>query len=151
MGYSEGLDKEIEEELGEEKRENIQEKEEKPKRRMFHVWKVGDEEYKMKLNAQMTEAVENKYKTNILNLIAEDGIPPLSVMLTIVQAALSPWNHGMKYKEVQKLYDEWCKEDGNQMDLLSRVIMPTMVVSGFFTKDQGESIMDDLEKAESIL
>lgn len=151
MGYGEGLDKEIEEELREEETENTPAKEEKPKRRMFHVWKVGDEEYKLKLNAQMTEAVENKYKTNILNLIAEDGLPPLSVMLTIVQAALSPWNHGMKYKEVQKLYDEWCKEEGNQIDLLSHVIMPTMVVSGFFTKDQGEAIMEDLDKAESLL
>ncbi len=124
---------------------------EKPKRRCFHTWTVAGKEHKLKLTTRMIEALERKYRSNILNLITADGLPPLSMMLTVIQAAASPWEHGMSYEKVQATYDRWCSEGGNQMDLLSQVIMPTMVVSGFFTERQGDSITAGLEDAEDLL
>ena len=66
-----------------------------------------------------------------------DDMPPLSVMLTIIQAAMEPWEHGMDYSDVQKLYDRWTEEGGNQMNCFPGVIIPTMAVSGFFTEETG--------------
>ncbi len=125
--------------------------EKKPERRPFHIWTVGGKDHKLKLTTQMIGALERKYRTNVLNLITADGLPPLSVMLTTVQAAAAPWEHGLGYRQVEAIYDQWCNEGGNQMELLSQVVMPTMVVSGFFTQKQGDSIMADLKGTEDLL
>lgn len=150
MGYSEGLDAEI---MGEEQKEEnkiVPIDEAKPKRRQFFVWTVGENDYNLKLNANMIGALEKKYNTNVLNLVSSDGLPPLTVMLTIIQAAMSPWNHETDYSRVKKLYDKWCNDGGNQIELLSKVIMPTLVVSGFFTQKQGEQIMEELEAEDEL-
>ena len=123
----------------------------KPKRRPFQYWTVNGQEHKMKLTTQMIGMLEKKYRTNILNLISSDGLPPLSVMLTIIQASMSPWEHNTDSTAVLKLYESWCEEGGNQIDLLSQVVMPTLVVSGFFTEKQGNSIMEDLKNTDELL
>lgn len=126
--------------------------EERPKRKAFHYWKVGDREYKLKLTTAMIEKVENKYRTtNLMNLIASDGLPALSVMLTILQAAMSPWEHKLSYAKVQSIYDTYVENGGNQMELLTQVIMPTLSVSGFFTDRMVESMQKDLETAEDLI
>lgn len=113
------------------------------KRKPFHYWTVGGRDYRLKLKASTIGKLENKYKQNIMNMI--DDMPPLSVMLTIIQAAMEPWEHGMDYSDVQKLYDRWTEEGGNQMELFSGVIIPTMAVSGFFTEKQAQAIMEELK------
>ena len=37
------------------------------------------------------------------------------------------------------------------MELLSKVIMPTLAVSGFFTQDQADSVMKDVEDMDLLL
>lgn len=126
--------------------------EHKVKRKAFHEWEVNGVCHKLKLKTSMVEKLENKYRENLLNLISRDGVPPLSVMLTIIQAAIQPWEHNVAYKDVVNLYDAWVdNEDGNQMELLNKVIIPTMAVSGFFTPEQAESIMSSLNEAMDML
>ena len=74
-----------------------------------------------------------------------EDIPPLSVMLTIIQAAMEPWVHGMTYPKIQNLYDKWTEEGGNQTDLYTKVIVPTLVVSGFFTQEQADVLMEEMK------
>lgn len=147
MNGFEGLD----EELGATENKVVTMEEAQPKKRPFHFWTVKGREHKLKLTTQMIGMLEKKYRTNILNLISSDGLPPLSVMLTIIQAAMSPWEHNTDSTAVLKLYESWCDEGGNQVDLLSRVVMPTLVVSGFFTEKQGNSIMEDLRNTDELL
>ncbi|MDO4275876.1 MAG: DUF6096 family protein [Eubacteriales bacterium] len=136
-----GFDEEIrEEEVSEKKVVDLNE--ERKKRKPFHYWTVGGRDYRLKLKASTIGKLENKYRKNILNLI--DDIPPLSVMLTIIQAAMDPWEHGIDYTDVQKLYDKWTEEDGNQTDLFSKVIIPLMAVSGFFPEKQAVAIMEEM-------
>ena len=124
----------------------------KATRRPFHYWTVDGKEYKLKLKTSMIEKVEDKYNTNIINLVSVDGIPRLSVMLTIVQAALMPWHHGISYSDVQKMYDKWTdSEGGNQMLLYTRVVMPTLSVSGFFTDQQAQEMIKDMQELEELL
>ena len=72
-------------------------------------------------------------------------MPSLSVMLTIIQAAMEPWEHGIDYPDIQKIYDSWTEEGGNQVDLFKKVVIPTLVVSVFFPEKQAQSIMEELE------
>lgn len=141
--------------LDEEIRDNTEEKvasfEEKKTRKPFHYWEVGGREYKLKLTTRTIEQVERKFGRNPLILISEDGMPPLSVMLTIIQAAMIKWEHGISYKKIQDLFDEWVEEGGSQVDFLNKIVMPTLKVSGFFTERQGESMLDAAENMDEML
>ena len=129
------------EEMNETTEEKVVNMEEK-KRSPFLYWTVGVREYRLKLKATTINKLENKYRQNLMNMI--DEIPPLSVMLTIIQAAMEPWEHGLSYPKVQNLYDIWTEEGGNQMDLFTKVIIPTMAVSGFFTPEQADLIVEEI-------
>nr|DAT88460.1 MAG TPA: tail assembly chaperone protein [Caudoviricetes sp.] len=144
-----GLDEELIQDVEEEKVTEIAV--ERPKRRPFHYWKVGDREYKLKLTTSMIEKLENKYRTNIINLVGRDDLPPLTVMITIVQAAMSPWEHNMSYSDVKKVYDAWFERGGNQVDFFTEVVMPTLAVSGFFTDKQAASMMENLKEMDGLL
>ncbi len=113
------------------------------KRKSFHYWTVAGRDYKLKLQAGSVERVENKYHQNIINMI--DEIPPLSVMLTIIQAAMENWEHNMSYAKIKKLYDAWTEEGGDQFSLYTKIIIPTLVVSGFFPAEQAEDIMEEMK------
>jgi hypothetical protein len=123
----------------------------RPKRRPFHYWTVGERDYKLKLTTSMIEKLENKYRTNIVNLVGGDGIPPLSVMLTIIQAAMAPWEHKVSYQDVKKMYDTWSENGGNQMEFFTGVLMPTLAVSGFFTDKQAESMLESMKDMDDLL
>lgn len=144
----------LDEELGvntERKEECVSGLEQKPKRKAFQFWEVGGRQYKLKLTTPMIEMLEKKYKTNIMNLIMMDSMPPLSVMLTVAQAAIAPWEHGISYNDVTKLYDKWTEEGGDQQTFLAQIIIPTMAVSGFFTENQAEELMENLKKMSVTL
>ena len=147
-----GIDTELgQNDDGREENKTVSFAEKKKERRPFHSWTVEGVEYRMKLQASMVLKLEQKYGTNITNLIFRDDTPPLSVLLTVAQAAMAPWSHGTSIDRVNKLYDTWVDEDGgNQQDFLAKVIMPTMVVSGFFTAAQAKTILDALQEAESL-
>ena len=140
MERLEGLDEEFQKEETE-KVTSIEET--KKKRPPFHYWEVAGVQHKMKLNTGMITKLENKYRQNIMNLV--EDMPSLSVMLTIIQAAMEPWEHGIDYPDIQKIYDYWTEEGGNQVDLFEKVVIPTLVVSGFFPEKQAQSIMEELE------
>ena len=148
MERLEGLDEEFQKEETE-KVTSIEEA--KKKRPPFHYWEVAGVQHKMKLNTGMITKLENKYRTNIMTLVTANDIPPLGVMLTIAQAAIEPWEHGTTFNKVTNLYDEWLEEGGSQFDFMSKVIMPTMAVSGFFTPAMAESLMKDLDQTDVIL
>lgn len=150
MDKLEGFDSELE--LEEEKQTTVVAFEEtKKKRKPFHYWTVGSIDYKLKLTTGWITKLENKYKTNVINLITASDIPPLSVMLTIIQAAMIPWEHNMKLEKVYELYDRWMEEGGNQGELLTQVVLPTLAVSGFFTEAQAETLMKELEENANVM
>ena len=145
-----GIDEEVgKEEMEQDNITNIADR--KQKRRPFHYWEVRDTTYKLKLTTATIERLENKYRTNLVNLVGNDGIPPLSVMLTITQQAMVTWHHGVTYQDVKKLYDAWTEDGGNQMDFFTKIIMPTMAVSGVFTEKQAESMMESLQEMDEIV
>lgn len=122
------------------------------KKKPFAFWEVGGREYKMKLNTAAICRLEDKFKTSLLNLLfTSESVPPLSVMLTITQAAMQPWEHKMKYQDVQDLFDQYCDEGGTQMTFMTDVFMEIYKVSGFFTADQTEELDQKIETAKDLM
>lgn len=149
MERLEGLDLQNESVTDEDKVVSIEKK--RPKRRAFHIWKVGGMEYKLKLTTSIITQLENKYRRNLMMLLTDGDLPPLAVMLTVVQGAMTPWNHGTSYTDVQKIYDKWTEDGGNQTEFFKNIIIPTLAVSGFFTESQVDSIMSSLEETEILM
>ena len=125
--------------------------EHRQKRKPFHYWKVGDREFQLKLTSKWIEKVESKYGRSIFGLVMDDDLPALSVMLTFVQAAMSPWEHGITYTKLQDIYDKWVEDGGSQMELLAKVVIPTLAVSGFFTEKQAETIQEKIEGTDDMI
>lgn len=124
-----------------------EEKKEEPKKSNFATWTVGGETYKLKLQAAEINELEQVYKKNLLFLLDDDeNIPPLSTMLTVIQAAMKRWHHGMTFKKVQDLYDLYFDGGKSQIDLLKEVVVPIFKVSGFFTKE----MIEEMEAEESL-
>lgn len=139
-----GIENTAEERTSEEKVVAIEEK--KKKRKVFHYWTVGGRDYCLKLKSSGIGKLENKYRKNMMSVLLDEGMPPLSVMLTVIQVAMEPWEHNISYTDVQKLYDKWEEEEGgNQTDLFAEVIIPLMTVSGFFTPKQAEEILEEVQ------
>ena len=133
-----GLDEEVKDQKEETKIVDLDE--EKKKRKPFHYWTVGGRDYRLKLKASNIEKLENKYKCNVMHLV--DDMPALSVMLTIIQAAMLPWEHGVKDDDILNLFDKYVEEGGSQIDLYKNVVIPTLAVSGFFTPKMAAEILE---------
>lgn len=143
--------------LDEELNEKEEEKQEiavigKTKRRPWYEWEVGGNVYKLKLTTAAICKLEEKFRRNLLNVVAGSEIPPLGVMLTVIQAAMLQHHHGVKYTKVQEIYDVYLREGGNQLSLYADVIMGgIMTVSGFFTEDQTENLENKLETMNEMM
>lgn len=149
MGY--GFDDEIREENQES--EKVIGLDEKKKRKPFAYWTVGGREYRLKLDTSTIVKLEEKFKRNLLDFLPSNGsaLPPLAIMLTITQAAMKKWEHGITYEDVQKLFDKYCEEGGTQMTFLLDVIMPIYQVSGFFSENQMETMNDRIQDVKESL
>lgn len=132
-----GLDNELEFGVKEEN-ERVVTKLETPKKRPWYPWEVNGQEYRLVLTTQVICTLEDKFRKNLLLVVSE--LPPLGVMLTIIQGAATKYEHGISYKTVQDLYDAYLRDGGNQTKLFTDVIMGIMSVSGFFTKEQQEDM-----------
>ena len=140
-----GMDEELnlEKEKTEEKVIAMPEK----KKRSFAYWNVGEREYRLKLTTEQICKLEEKYRCNLLTLLLQNsgGMPALGIMLTVLQAAMTPWEHGIKYKDVQSAFDKYVEDGGTQLTLFSDVIMQILMVSGFFTENQREDLTEKME------
>jgi hypothetical protein len=133
--------------VSEEKKEELA----KPKRAPFAYWEVGGKEYKLKLTTAVICQLEDKFKCNLMNILQNSGgMPPLAMMLTIAQGAMKTWEHGVKYTDVQNMFDIYCEEGGTQLSFLTNVLIPIFTVSGFFSEDQQTEVDRMLEEAQEI-
>lgn len=121
----------------------------KEKKAPFAYWTVGGKEYKLKLTTAVICQLEDKFKSNLLNLL--DGVPPLAIMLTITQGAMKTWEHGIKYVDVQELFDKYCEEGGTQLTFMTDVLMEIYKVSGFFSEEQQAAMNEKMEEAKEMM
>ncbi len=124
----------------------------KKKRAPFAYWNVGGREYKLKLTTAVICQLEDKFKCNLLNILSNSGgVPPLAIMLSITQGAMKSWEHGVKYADVQAMFDKYCEEGGTQLSFMADVLMPIYGVSGFFSEDQQTEMDRKLEEVKEVM
>ncbi len=146
-----GLDDEMEQ-TPEREQEQAEVVEQKPKRMPFAFWQAGNKTYRLKLTTAQVCRLEDKYRTNLLTLLTgAGGIPPLSVMLTVILAAATPWNHGVKFTAIQDAFDRYTENGGTQLTLFTDVIMQILTVSGFFTETQVEDMSRKMDEVKENL
>lgn len=120
-------------------------------KKQFAIWTVNGEDYKLKLSASKTCALEEKLGTGIINLITNGGVPSLKVMLLILHHAMQQWNASIKLKDVEELFDKYVDEGGSHLALFSDVILDVFKVSGFFSQTQVEKMEEAQEQAQDLL
>lgn len=119
--------------------------EEAPKKRLpFATWEIAGQEYRLKLKSKTIMRLEEKFKDNLLNVLAGKGLPPLGFMLTTIQAAAQEYNHKVDFAKVQALYDQYVEDGVTQLTLYMDVIMPILEASGFFTQNQAENMNEKM-------
>lgn len=105
---------------------------------LYTTLTVKDIDYKCRLNARACVDLEKKLGTNPLNLFMEiantSKLPELNTLITILQASLAQYQHGMTIDKTYELYDNFVDEGHNMMDLIP-VIMDVFKVSGFFPEE----------------
>lgn len=121
-------------------------------RKPFAIWKVGEEEYKLKLSTAKIAEVEEKLKVGLMDVMGTARtLPPLKVMLTITHAAMQQFNSGIKERDVYDIFDKYIEEGGSQLDFFANVFMEIYKVSGFFTPNQAEELTIDQEKMQDLM
>lgn len=122
---------------------------EENKRIPWAIWEVDGTEYKLKLTTGAITKLEEQFKTNLVNVL--DGVPALKIMLTVTHAAMQKFHHGIKYKEVEELFEKYIDEGGSQTEFLTDVFMPIYHASGFFSGSMAETMSEKLDEAREQL
>lgn len=148
MSYN-GMDEELK--VEKKKEENAEITAFEQKKKPFAYWAVGENEYRLKLKTPEVCRLEEKFKGNLLGILTGGDIPPLSIMLTVVQAAMQSMNHKVRFQDVQEMFDQYVDEGGTQITLFTDVIMQILTVSGFFTRNQTESMTERMEEVKELL
>ena len=132
---------------------NVTETEKNQQRKPFQVWTVGGESYRMKLGTAEISELEQKFKTNLMNVMGagNGGMPALTVMLDVAHTAMKKYHSGVKRADMNTLFDQYIEEGGSQLNFYTEVYMGIFEVSGFFSSNLTAQMNEVLEKAKDIM
>lgn len=120
-----------------------------PERKPFQLWEVGGEKYRLKLDTAGISELEQKYKTNLMNVMGtgNGGMPALTVMLDVAHVAMRKYHHGIKREQINALFDKYLEEGGSQLNFYTEVYMGIFTVSGFFSTALANQVEGAMEEA----
>lgn len=117
------------------------------KKKYFAFWNVDGRSYKLKLKTSKIQDLEKMYKCNLMSLMGDaDRMPTLTTMLQITHAAMEPWEHGIKLKHVEELYENYINTGGSMLQFYVEIYMNIFAVSGFFSQSMAEDVTDSMER-----
>ena len=120
-------------------------------RKPYITWEVSGSEYKLKLTTSAITKLEQKFNKSLLVAVLDDGIPPVSTVVTILQSALQKYHHGIKSYVVEDMFDSYLDAGGTQISLLKDVVYPLMADAGFFTEAQIKLLTRGIAEADTDL
>lgn len=100
--------------------------------------KIGENEYKCRLNTKGLIEVEKRLGKNPLGVfmkVTENELPLLSDLLVIFHQSLQPFNHGITFDNVYEIYDAYIDDGHTYVDFIS-LITQIMVDSGLIANDK---------------
>lgn len=122
-----------------------------PMRRPWLDWSVGGNDYKLKLTTATIRKLEQQLKTSVLNAVLDDGVPPISVVVTVLQGSLQKYHHGITSEKVEELLDAYFDTGKTQISLLQEVLYPLMYDAGFFTEAMLKMMTSALDNIDTTL
>lgn len=99
---------------------------------------VGNDTYKLRLSTRNVVLLEKQIGCNPLSIFGANGetVPTVTVMVTVLHAALQQYNHGISLNEAYDIFDAYL-EDHSAIDFLP-VILEVYQASGIIPKDTNE-------------
>lgn len=107
---------------------------------LYTTLKVKDNEYKLRLDAKATVALERRLGKNPLDVLMdmENGrLPQINQVISILYYALQKY-HKMNEEQVFELYEDMI-EDGRDFGTILPIVVELFQVSGFFTPPAEET------------
>lgn len=97
---------------------------------MYIDFQAGNKEYKLRLSTRAIVAVEKSIGCNPLAIFgAGDTIPTITVMVSILHAALQQYHHGISMNDAYDIFDAYLA-DGHAMTDFIPVILDIYRESG---------------------
>lgn len=98
-------------------------------------FEVGNNTYKLRLSTRNIVLLEKQLGCNPLNIFGNgDTVPTITVMATVLHAALQQYNHNMSMNDAYDLFDEYIAEGHSSVDFIP-VILEIYKASGIIPKD----------------
>lgn len=108
---------------------------------LYTTIKIGDKEYKGRLNARALVQIEDTLGINPLNAlmaISQDNLPSVKVMLAFLHAALQSYEHGITLDKTYDLYDAYLEAGGDYASFVEEVFIPLITEGGLLPKEVEE-------------
>ena len=101
-------------------------------------FEVGNKVYNLRLSTRNIVLLEKQIGCNPLKIFGADNesVPTVTVMVTILHAALQQYNHGITLNDAYDIFDKYLEEHST-VDFIP-VILDLYKVSGIIPKDSNE-------------
>ena len=118
------------------------------------VLTVAGEEHRLALPTRWVTEAEKKLGISLM--AAMEQIDRTTVLTVVLWAAMQKLDHGMTYEKTCELIDKMIENgcefggvayEGFSVDVRTKLYTRLMVISGFFTKEQSETILAEMAKA----
>lgn len=97
---------------------------------MYFDFEAGNKAYKLRLNTRNIVTLEKQLGCNPIAIFGNgDTIPTISVMVSILHAALQQYQHGINLEGAYEIFDNYLA-DGHSMTDFLPVIIEIYKVSG---------------------
>ena len=105
----------------------------------FINFEVSGNVYKLRLNTRNIVLLEKQIGCNPLNIFGVNGdsVPTVTIMVSVLHAALQQYNHGITLNDAYDIFDEYLAEGHSTVDFLP-VILDIYKASGIIPKDSDE-------------
>ena len=110
---------------------------------LFHIIKIGETEYKCKINTNGLVSLERRLKGNPLNIFMTIGdenftLPKIEDLLIIFHESLTTYQHGISMDDVYDIFDKYIEDGKTIVDFINEIV-EIFNVSGLLPKDKKKS------------
>ena len=110
---------------------------------LFHIIKIGDTEYKCKINTNGLVSLERRLKGNPLNIFMTIGdenftLPKIEDLLIIFHESLTTYQHGISMEDVYDIFDKYIEDGKTIVDFINEIV-EIFNVSGLLPKEKKKS------------
>lgn len=101
----------------------------------FIDFEAGNKTYKLKLTTRSIVLLEKQLGCNPLSIFGNgETVPTITVMVSILHAALQQYNHGITLNDAYDIFDEYIADGHSTIDFMP-VILDIYRASGIIPKE----------------